>query len=224
MRWAGIEGDLGGAGRLAGVDFETTGLDPHEGRIVQVGVTLFDGPKLVDSYKTLVDPEGVRITSGAKKTNQLEDSDLLGYPRFAEGPMQRLAEMTQGRLVIAHRLPFDASFWAASCVRAGEDPPERQGACSKTLAAAAGWFGPLKDLSSRAAGLYGVRSFAAHDALDDSYMCVVLAKKVAWRFGGTQEAMRACAEMLADPDRLEKITDQPDQASEYRRVFDINGL
>ena len=42
--------------RFAVVDLETTGGNPVESRIMEMGIVLMDGCEVVDTYQTLLDP------------------------------------------------------------------------------------------------------------------------------------------------------------------------
>ena len=206
MEWIGISGDLGGTGRIAGLDFETTGLDPVDDRIVQVGIVLFDGPIMVDSWYSSVNPEGVPIHPAAAKVNQLSDEEVAKGPTFADEVEERLRVMTEGRLVVAHRLPFDASFWHESCLRMGAAPPERHGMCSKVLTYATGRKGKLLDIAQNMGIEFSGRD---HQALPDAEAAVRAAKRIAWEVGGT----RAAQEMHQDwaLNRLEDVIYKPNQ-------------
>ena len=185
MEWIGISGDLGGNGKVAGIDFETTGLDPVEDRIVQVAVVIFDGPSLVDSWSSVVNPEGVPISPKAAEINQLSNEQVAKGPTFAEEVEERLRSMTEGRLVVAHRLPFDASFWNESCQRIGISPPERQGMCSKVLTYGTGRKGKLIDIAQKMGIEFSGRD---HQALPDAEASVRVAKRISWEVGGTPKA------------------------------------
>ena len=186
MRWIGVSGDLGGRGRTVGIDFETTGFDPVHDRIVQVGIVTYDGPFLVEKWISPINPEGVKLHPEAAKVNGFSDEELLDAPPFVEEAEERLREMTSGRLVVAHRLPFDVCFWAESCLRVGLDPPERHGVCSKVLAAAAGYKGSLLGITERLNIEFTGKD---HDALNDAEASVLVAKRLASQLGGTAKAI-----------------------------------
>ena len=155
-------------------------------RIVQVGIAVFDGPVLVDEWNSLVNPAGKKLHPRAAEVNGLSDDMLVGYPTFEEEAEQRLREMTEDRLVVAHRLPFDASFWAESCLRLGLEPPSRHGICSKVLCAAAGLKGPLLEIATR---LHIDFVGNDHDAANDAIASVRVAKRLASDFGGMEKTL-----------------------------------
>ena len=43
--------------KFAVIDFETTGLSPQQGdRAIEIGVALFDGDRVIDTYQSLMNP------------------------------------------------------------------------------------------------------------------------------------------------------------------------
>ena len=142
MDWITTEGDFR---FVAGIDFETTGLDANIDRIVQVGVACFDSPVLVNEFESFIYADGTPISSDAAL---ITESDIEDAPTFTDiEPVLR--EMTKGRVVVGHRLVFDAQFRAASCRRNGLVPPRRSGLCPKVLARAAGHTEGLARIADR---------------------------------------------------------------------------
>ena len=81
MDWITTEGDFR---FVAGIDFETTGLDPVSDRIIQVGVVCFDGSVLVDEFESFVNPDGTPISSEAAAVNNINESDVVDAPSFTD--------------------------------------------------------------------------------------------------------------------------------------------
>ena len=42
---------------IVAVDIETTGLDPSQNRIIEIGAVKFRGSEMLDTWQTLIDPE-----------------------------------------------------------------------------------------------------------------------------------------------------------------------
>jgi DNA polymerase-3 subunit epsilon len=100
---------VGDAG-FAVVDVETTGLVPGTDRVVEVAVVRTDAHgAVVDEWSTLVDPGG---DPGASDIHGITLADLHGAATFAEVAPE-LARRLDGRILVAHNLPFDAAFLAA---------------------------------------------------------------------------------------------------------------
>jgi DNA polymerase-3 subunit epsilon len=93
--------------RLAFVDLETTGANPMQDRVTEVGlVTVTDG--VVATWNTLVNP-GCRIPAFIQRLTGISDAMVADAPSFAA-----LADVIQERLhgytFIAHNARFDYGF------------------------------------------------------------------------------------------------------------------
>ncbi|MCZ6635790.1 MAG: UvrD-helicase domain-containing protein [bacterium] len=64
-------------------DIETTDLDLDQAEIVEVGAVRVRDGKEVDTFHTLVRPQGT-ISEGARKTHGITDAELEGAPTFQE--------------------------------------------------------------------------------------------------------------------------------------------
>ena len=139
--------------RIAGIDFETTGLDPRHNRIISAGVCVVASGHIETCWEMLVAP-GQPIPRAATRINGITDELLADAPAWPQVE-SRLAETTDGCLVVAHNLAFDASFWAAENRRAGIQRRYRCGLCTKKLAIAAGLRRHERDLKT-ACGILGI--------------------------------------------------------------------
>lgn len=153
---------------FAVVDLETTGLWPgRRDRIVEIGVVQVDAKGCVTSeWSTLVNP--LRDV-GPTSIHGLHARDLVDAPTFAEVAAE-LAEVLDGRVLVAHNLPFDARFLAAEYADLGhaEVPISHGlGVCTMHLAARYLPYSPrsLADCCAVA----GWRHENAHAALADAH-------------------------------------------------------
>lgn len=90
------------------VDIETTGGMPHRDRITEIGIVIFDGEKVLDSYETLINPERSiphQITQITGITNDM----VAEAPKFFE-VAKKIVEMTEGHILVAHNVRFDYGF------------------------------------------------------------------------------------------------------------------
>lgn len=97
------------------VDVETTGLDPKQDRIIEVGILEFavegDGvPQLVQTYGGLQDP-GVPISEEIQRLTGLTPAVLAGQS-IAWDLVRRW--LGRASIVIAHNADFDRAFFEAS--------------------------------------------------------------------------------------------------------------
>jgi DNA polymerase III epsilon subunit family exonuclease len=94
------------------LDVETTGLSPAYGhRVCEVAcLRVCDGDEL-DHFESLVNP-GRGISPGAFRVNHITPEMLEGAPRF-KVVADRLLEVVEGAVLVAHNAPFDLAFLAA---------------------------------------------------------------------------------------------------------------
>ena len=97
--------------KLAFVDLETTGLNPSEDRITEIGVVLVEGGKVME-WTTLCHP-GRRISHRVQTYNGIDEELLANAPPFKEIAAV-LAEKLSGHLFIAHNARFDYGFLRAA--------------------------------------------------------------------------------------------------------------
>jgi DNA polymerase III epsilon subunit family exonuclease len=93
-------------------DVETTGLSPAYGhRVCEVAcLRVCDGAE-VDAFEALINP-GRQISPGAFRVNRITPSMLEGAPAF-DAVADRLLEVMEGAVLVAHNAPFDLGFLAA---------------------------------------------------------------------------------------------------------------
>jgi DNA polymerase III epsilon subunit family exonuclease len=107
---------------LAVIDVETTGLEPTEDRIIEIGIIRFEDREVVESYGQLIDPERP-VPDEVVELTGIEESDLEGQPTFDE-VADEVHERLQGVGIVAYNLSFDRGFVEAELNRVGMDWPE----------------------------------------------------------------------------------------------------
>lgn len=102
---------------LAVIDVETTGLEPGEDRIIEIGIVHFEDGEVVEVYGELVDPEQ-ELPEDVTDITGITEADLEGKPTFDE-----IADEVEDRLsgsgIVAYNLDFDRGFVEAELERAG---------------------------------------------------------------------------------------------------------
>lgn len=157
------------AERFGVVDVETSGLNPDQHRVLQIGLVLVDAEGTVfDRWTTLVRPWIRPWNSvGPTHVHGIRRRDLL----FAPSTRRAMAEFSRrvaGTRVVAHNAPFDLAFLRAEARRAGIQIDLRSPICTLQLSRA---LDPgrrqrhgLADVCER----YGIQLVNAHDALVDA--------------------------------------------------------
>ena len=176
-------------------DTETTGLDPREDRIIEIG-----GVELVDHFPTgrtihlYINADGKKVHPDALAVHGITDEFLADKPKFAEVAEQILEFFGDGQW-IAHNATFDMGFVNAELARL-DMPPILPAKVTDTLAIARRKhpMGPnsLDALCRR----YGIDNShrLKHGALLDSellaevYIELIGGKQAALGFGGVSDA------------------------------------
>lgn len=120
-----------GSTPFAVVDVETTGLAVGRGhRVVEIAVVRCrpDG-SVEDFWHTLLDP-GRDV--GPPRVHGLSTIDVIGAPTFADVAGEVAARL-EGRVILAHNVPFDLAFLRAEFARAGHALPEVPTLCTLAL-------------------------------------------------------------------------------------------
>ncbi len=105
------------------LDLETTGLDPGDDRVVEIGAIAFDGEEL-ERFESLVRP-GRPMGAGATRINGIRDADLVHAPPAVDVLPGFLAFLDRhpGSPLIAHNATFDAGFLGMELARANLPAP-----------------------------------------------------------------------------------------------------
>ncbi|WP_436852820.1 3'-5' exonuclease [Nocardiopsis dassonvillei] len=146
------------------VDVETTGLGA-EAAVVEIAVVAADSGRVL--LDTLVSPDGVRVERGAQAVHGISAEQLAGAPTWPQ-VWPRLAEIVEGRLLIAYNADFDKRVVAQGCRRYGIRRPRWEWACAMAWRGAAAHTsrpGPLggghRALGDAQAARYVVRTVAS---------------------------------------------------------------
>lgn len=89
------------------LDCETTGVNKDTDKVVEVAGVLLEGPRIVKTYTTLVNP-GIPIPPVASAVHHLRDHDVEDAPSI-DAALQPLLE-EEHDYVVAHNAGFDSGF------------------------------------------------------------------------------------------------------------------
>lgn len=120
---------------LVAFDTETTGLDPHAGRLVEIAGVKFNlAGEVLDSFSSLMNP-GIPIPPRVSRIHGITDGEVRDQPpaavvlreffRFVGGP---------DTVLVAHNAPFDIGFVREEFRRNDLPLPEHGILCSLRLA------------------------------------------------------------------------------------------
>lgn len=158
--------DTSDLSNLVAIDFETTGLSPSRDRIVELAMAgLGKSGKPVWTWQSLVNP-GRPIPISATTIHGIDDRQVSNAPAFSELACA-VAQLLEGKVLLAHNLRFDASFLRTEYRRIGHPMPADFGLDTLEMSRRIGRSGVshrLEDLCER----YGLIKTERHRALSDA--------------------------------------------------------
>jgi DNA polymerase-3 subunit epsilon len=150
------------AAPLVFLDLEMTGLDPKRDRVIEVCAERVRGGSCEDSIASLVRP--VPETFGNVHIHGIDPGELALAPTFT-ALADRIEQVIDGAVVVAHAAPWDVAFLEAELARAGRTRRIPHYLDSLTLARRAFAFSS-HSLASLCREL-GIRREREHRAEDD---------------------------------------------------------
>lgn len=150
-------------------DTETTGLNPEEEKILEIGAVSFDKLGIRARYNVLINPQR-KILPEITRVNGIDDSMVSGKLTFADNAVHFL-NFINNTVLIAHNAPFDLGFVNNELKIAGMNPLENQTADTLTLSRAM-----LPNLGKYnlqfLAKYFEINVVNAHRAEDDARVCM----------------------------------------------------
>ncbi len=200
---------------VALIDVETTGRDASVDRIVEIGIAVGRGGRIVARYNWLIQP-GVKIPEDARAVHGISDEDVAESPRF-EGIAHEVASALRGCVPAAYNAPFDRAFLSNEFARAGKNSAVEE-PTAPALRREVEWVDPLvwarevqreersKALGEVAARL-GVPLANAHRASDDAeaalrvLYALAVDARIPRLYGAFVQEQRRLAQIHADERR-----------------------
>lgn len=97
-----------GSATFVALDVETTGLQPRQHRITEIGLVRYERGRIVERYSQLVNPER-RIPDYIHKLTGLTNSELIAAPRFKQIAEAVVAFIGES-VLLGHNIGFDIAF------------------------------------------------------------------------------------------------------------------
>jgi DNA polymerase-3 subunit epsilon/ATP-dependent DNA helicase DinG len=98
-------------GDLVALDLETTGLDPVNDAIIEVGAVRIKDGELIESFSTLINP-GRPIPAHITHLTGIQPDDVVDKPGI-EGVLPGLSQFAGNATIIGHNIGFDLDFLSA---------------------------------------------------------------------------------------------------------------
>lgn len=150
------------------VDVETNGRGGNACELTEIGAVLVGGGELHDTWSTLVRPQ-MPLARGIQRFTGITQAMVNGAPP-PEDVLPRVAELLEGRVLVAHNAAFDRRVLRQAFQRAGLKWPRPPVVCTIAMARR---FAPLvreRKLAALADSL-GISVDEVHRALPDATTC-----------------------------------------------------
>ena len=150
------------------LDTETNGYGGDLCEMTEVGAVLVGGAELHETYDSLVRVERP-LSRGIQRFTGITQGMVDGAPR-PEEVLPEIADLLDGRVLVAHNARFDAGVLRQAFERAGLEWPKPPVLCTVQLARR---FAPLARKRGLAplAGSLGIEVDEVHRALPDALTC-----------------------------------------------------
>lgn len=106
------------------VDIETTGGGYRSSRVLEVAAIRYENGEIVDEFTSLINPQE-RIPGFITGITGITELDIQDAPTFAD-IAERLKEVLDGAVFVAHNVNFDYSFIKSEYARLGEPFTKRK--------------------------------------------------------------------------------------------------
>lgn len=152
------------------LDLETTGLNPVQDGILEIGVVKVLENEVIDTYQTFVRFEG-SISNKIKELTGITDDMAAGGLDIATA-LKEVFDFCEDYVLLGHNIQFDFSFLKAKAVQAKKNFAAR-GIDTLKIARKV-----LPDIEKRSleylSGYYQIEKEASHRALEDAYTAMKL--------------------------------------------------
>lgn len=98
-------------------DFETTGLDSRNDRIIEIGAIRYRDCEAVAEFSQLINPQRA-LSEIVKKLTGIDDEMLADQP-VIEDVLGNFLQFIEGGILCAHNAEFDMGFLSNTCLRQG---------------------------------------------------------------------------------------------------------
>lgn len=174
------------------LDLETTGLEPKNDRIIEIGAVKITDGTVQETYSLLVDPQ-MKIPERITELTGISDDMVAGQP-FAEDGVRGLLEFCEDLPLLGHNLMFDYGFIKHSAVNMGLGF-EKRGMDTLKIARVV-----LPDLESRSLQslrqYYHIPQEEAHRAFEDALTTFHLYEKLREEFEEEHPGLFAPKELI----------------------------
>ena len=168
------------------IDIETTGLNPNEDKIIEIGAIIMKEGDEIARFSKLIQP-CMKLPERIVKLTGITDEMLLGQEKESEVILKFLDFCTENMqpfkekdLILGHNIAFDHSFLKAAAVRANRSF-ERRALDTLRISRRCHMELPSKNLESMCAH-YQIQRERSHRAIEDAIAAAQLYEKLKENF------------------------------------------
>uniref|UniRef100_UPI004055C62E 3'-5' exonuclease n=1 Tax=Acetatifactor sp. TaxID=1872090 RepID=UPI004055C62E len=166
------------------IDLETTGLNPKEDRIIEIGAVKVVEGQAVDTFSTLINP-GRKLEERITELTGITDDDLTDAP-FIEEIFPKLELFLENLPILGHSILFDFSFLKKAAVNCNRNFEKE---AIDTLKIARKYLAQLEHRNLDYLCEYYQIPHKAHRALQDAEATSALYHKLAEIFYNEEELL-----------------------------------
>jgi DNA polymerase-3 subunit epsilon len=171
--------------RFACVDCETTGLDAHEDRIIEVAVIVFDFDRVHEEFESLIDPER-EIPEASMEFHHISQQMVQGKPKIAE-VLPEILKMLGNHIIVGHGIEFDVQLLIIAAERAGIPCTLQNNKLIDTLRMARRYGGSPVNSLEQLRQHFHIPLEGAHRAMSDVIVNKQVFQKLAFEYRTTED-------------------------------------
>ncbi|MCI6498392.1 MAG: 3'-5' exonuclease [Lachnospiraceae bacterium] len=188
--------------KYVALDIETTGFNPVNDKILEIGAVKVKNGRVVDTFSELINP-GIPVPWRITEVTGIDDSMVRGCDNVSV-VLRKFLKFCDEDVILGHNLNFDYSFLAEKSAEIGMKF-SKYGLDTLTMAKK-----HLKNLESRKldylCAYYGIEDKEHHRAYNDAGVTVELYKKLADLYEKEKDSVFIPAKMQYKPKKASPIT------------------
>ena len=188
--------------KYVALDIETTGFNPVNDKILEIGAVKVKNGRVVDTFSELINP-GIPVPWRITEVTGIDDSMVRGCDNVSV-VLRKFLKFCDEDVILGHNLNFDYSFLAEKSAEIGMKF-SKYGLDTLTMAKK-----HLKNLESRKldylCAYYGIEDKEHHRAYTDAGVTVELYKKLADLYEKEKDSVFIPVKMQYKPKKASPIT------------------
>ncbi len=176
-------------------DCETTGLEPHNDRVIEIAVAKFTFDDILESFESLIDPERL-IPQNTIEIHHITDDMVQGKPKAAQ-VLPQVLKLIGNHIIIGHGIQLDVSFIQEECKRSGIPCNLNKNLFLDTLRMARLYGETPVNSLQKLRQHFNIAEEGAHRAMSDVIVNIEVFKYLAEGFKTSQDLLRRMEKPIA---------------------------